>query len=92
MDWEDLLEKTGRVFEKEPRLISLPSEGKGVFVGDTHGDLEASREVIKRYLKKPYPIVCWILLPTGISNTLPASLWLRLRCPIFSAMSRPLCF
>ncbi|MGB7574885.1 MAG: metallophosphoesterase [Thermodesulfobacteriota bacterium] len=57
MDWEDLLEKTGRVFEKEPRLISLPSEGKVVFVGDTHGDLEASQEVIKRYLKKPYRIV-----------------------------------
>lgn len=57
MDWEDLLEKAGRVCEKEPRLISLPSQGKVVFVGDTHGDLEASQEVIKRYLKKPYHIV-----------------------------------
>ncbi len=57
MSWEDLLEKAGRVFEKEPRLLSLPSQGKVVFVGDTHGDLEASREVIKRYLKKPYRFV-----------------------------------
>jgi predicted phosphodiesterase len=57
MDWEDLLEKAGRVFEKELRLIHLPSKGKVVFVGDTHGDLDASQQVIQRYLKKPYRIV-----------------------------------
>lgn len=52
-----LLEKTGKVFEKEPRLIRLPSQGKAVFVGDTHGDLDASQQVSQRYLKKPYHIV-----------------------------------
>ncbi len=57
MDREDLFEKAGRVFEKEPRLIRLPSQGKAVFVGDTHGDLDASQQVIQRYLKKPYHIV-----------------------------------
>jgi predicted phosphodiesterase len=57
MNWEGLLEKTGRIFESEPRLISLPSEGKVVFVGDTHGDLEASQQVVRQYLKKPYRIV-----------------------------------
>jgi predicted phosphodiesterase len=57
MDWEDLLEKAGRVFQKETRLIQLPSQGKVVFVGDTHGDLDASQQVIQRYLKKPYRIV-----------------------------------
>jgi len=57
MDWEGLLEKTGKVFDKEPRLIHLPSQGKAVFVGDTHGDLDASQQVIQRYLKKPYRIV-----------------------------------
>jgi predicted phosphodiesterase len=57
MDWEGLLEKTGKVFEKEPRLIRLPSQGKAVFVGDTHGDLDASQQVIQRYLKKSYHIV-----------------------------------
>ena len=57
MDWEDLLEKAEGVFEKEPRLIQLPSQGKVVFVGDTHGDLDASEQVIQRYLKKPYCIV-----------------------------------
>jgi len=57
MDWEGLFEKTGKVFEKEPRLIRLPSQGMAVFVGDTHGDLDASQQVIQRYLKKPYHIV-----------------------------------
>jgi len=57
MDCGDLLEKAGRVFGKEPRLIHLPSQGKVVFVGDTHGDLNASQQVIQRYLKKPYRIV-----------------------------------
>ncbi len=57
MDREDLFEKAGRVFEKEPRLIRLPSQGKAVFVGDTHGDLDACQQVIRRYLKKPYHVV-----------------------------------
>jgi len=57
MNFEELIDKASRVFEKEPRLIQLPREGKAVFVGDTHGDLEASRGVIQRYLKKPYRIV-----------------------------------
>jgi len=57
MNWEGLLEKLERVFEKERRLIHLPSQGKVVFVGDTHGDLDASQQVIQRYLKKPYRIV-----------------------------------
>ena len=57
MEWKDLLKKAEGIFEKEPRLIRLPSKGKVVFVGDTHGDLEASQQVIQRYLKKPYYIV-----------------------------------
>lgn len=54
---EDLFEKVGRILKKEPRLVRLPSQGKAVFVGDTHGDLEATQEVIRRYLKRPYRIV-----------------------------------
>jgi len=57
MKLEELIEKAGRIFEKEPRLIHLPSEGKAVFVGDTHGDLEASERVIRQYLKNPYRII-----------------------------------
>jgi len=57
VEWKDLLKKAEEVFEKEPRLIRLPSKGKVVFVGDTHGDLEAGQQVIQRYLKRPYRIV-----------------------------------
>ncbi len=53
----ELIDKAIKIIEKEPRLIQLPSEGKVVFVGDTHGDLEASQMVMQRYLKNPYRIV-----------------------------------
>lgn len=47
----DLLQEAGRLFAGEPRLIELRSDNKrAVFVGDTHGDLEASERVISRYL------------------------------------------
>lgn len=52
-----LFKKVEKVLEKEPRLVSLRPEGKVVFVGDTHGDLEATREVAQRYLRKTYRIV-----------------------------------
>jgi hypothetical protein len=57
MDRKDLLQKTTQLFEEESHLVLLPSQGKGVFVGDTHGDLEATEHVIRRYLKKTYRIV-----------------------------------
>ena len=39
------------------RVIKLPSEGYGVFVGDTHGDLEATKWVIENYSKPNYLII-----------------------------------
>lgn len=57
MGLEVLLEKVGKVLEKEFRLIHLPPEGRAVFVGDTHGDIDASEQVLRHYLKKPYRIV-----------------------------------
>src|SRR3989304_1363023 len=57
MNFEKLIDKTSKVLEKESRLIQSPAQGKVVFVGDTHGDLEASQQVIQQYLKKPYRIV-----------------------------------
>ena len=57
MGREDLFEKVGKVLEREPRLIHLPSQGKVVFVGDTHGDLNASERVIAQYFKESYRIV-----------------------------------
>jgi len=57
MNFEDLVGKASKIFEKESRLVHLPPEGKVVFVGDTHGDLDASQKVIYKYLKSPYRIV-----------------------------------
>jgi predicted phosphodiesterase len=54
---EDLFDEIGKILEKESRLLRLPSEGKVVFVGDTHGDLDASQQVIRQYLKKSYRVV-----------------------------------
>lgn len=57
MDRDTLLEEAKDILDREPRLIRLPSEGKVVFVGDTHGDLDASERVLSQYLKRPYRIV-----------------------------------
>ncbi len=57
MNFEELIDKASAILEKEPRLIQIPPSGKVVFVGDTHGDLDASKEVTRRYLKAPYRIV-----------------------------------
>ncbi len=54
---EELFNEVGKILENEPRLIHLPPQGKVVFVGDTHGDLDSSEEVIHRYLNKSYRIV-----------------------------------
>jgi predicted MPP superfamily phosphohydrolase len=45
------------ILEKEPRLIRLPNKGKVVFVGDTHGDLEATQKILDTYLKPGYYLV-----------------------------------
>ena len=41
----------------EPKLIEIKRAKKIIFVGDTHGDLEASQKVIKNYLKPGNKIV-----------------------------------
>jgi protein phosphatase len=45
-----LLREVTRVFEKEPKLIQLPSNGKAVFAGDTHGDLDATERIFSRFM------------------------------------------
>ena len=47
----ELIREVTGILEREPRLIQLPSHGKAVFVGDTHGDLDATEKVISRFLK-----------------------------------------
>ena len=57
MNWEDLCEKAAKRLEGEPKLIRLPSRGRAIFVGDTHGDLDATEKVLRRYLKPSCRIV-----------------------------------
>lgn len=45
----ELLQEAKKLLEREPKLIVLSGE-RAVFVGDTHGDLEASELVLSRYL------------------------------------------
>jgi predicted phosphodiesterase len=45
-----LLNEAEKRFALEAKLIRLES-GKVIFVGDTHGDLEATEKIIHRYLK-----------------------------------------
>jgi len=46
----DLLGRVEKIFADEANLIRLES-GKVVFVGDTHGDFEATGKVVQQYLK-----------------------------------------
>ncbi len=57
MDEQALLHKASELFASQGRLIQLPWRGRAVFVGDTHGDLEASQIVIERYLNSQTTLV-----------------------------------
>ena len=52
----ELLNEAERRFSSEPKLIELES-GRVVFAGDTHGDLEATERIIRRYLKPKNKLV-----------------------------------
>jgi len=53
---KELLNKAERQFASETKLITLES-GTLIFVGDTHGDLEATEKIIHRYLKAENKLV-----------------------------------
>lgn len=53
---KDLLNEAEKRFASEAKLIQLES-GRVIFVGDTHGDLEATEKVIHRYLKPKNTLV-----------------------------------
>jgi len=50
VDERTLLDRVGPILENEPRLVSLPDRGKAIFVGDTHGDIDAAKKVTEKYL------------------------------------------
>ncbi|NWF77069.1 MAG: serine/threonine protein phosphatase [Chloroflexi bacterium] len=47
---KELLNKAEKMFASEAKLIQLESD-RVIFVGDTHGDLEATEKIIHKYLK-----------------------------------------
>ena len=51
MNERALLQAAGEIFRAEPRLIELNGVDRAIFVGDTHGDLEATQRVIERYFQ-----------------------------------------
>jgi predicted MPP superfamily phosphohydrolase len=53
---KELLTEAEKRFASEAKLIQLES-GKVIFVGDTHGDLEATEKIIHRYLKSENKLV-----------------------------------
>lgn len=53
---ESLLSKVEERFVQEPKLIEIHS-GRAIFVGDTHGDIEATQSVVEKYLKPENTIV-----------------------------------
>jgi 3',5'-cyclic AMP phosphodiesterase CpdA len=55
-EMKDLLSEAEKVFASELKLIRLDS-GKVIFVGDTHGDLEATEKIVDRYLKPENKLV-----------------------------------
>lgn len=57
MDERELLHTAGEIFRAEPRLIGLSGVERVVFVGDTHGDLEATQLVIARYFQRGTALV-----------------------------------
>jgi protein phosphatase len=42
---------------RDQRLIRLQAKGKAVFVGDTHGDLDATETVFREYFKPGYTLI-----------------------------------
>ncbi|MCD6390751.1 MAG: serine/threonine protein phosphatase [Dehalococcoidia bacterium] len=52
----ELLNEAEKRFGEEANLIHLES-GKVIFVGDTHGDLEATEKIIHKYLKPENKLV-----------------------------------
>jgi hypothetical protein len=46
-----------KCLRQDSRVVRLPAEGRAVFVGDTHGDVEATRRVLDTYFKPGYTLV-----------------------------------
>lgn len=54
-DIEEIIFEAGKILEKE-NLVCIDRE-KAIFVGDTHGDLDATQKVLSRYLNRDNIVV-----------------------------------
>ena len=54
---QKLLSEVQQVFSEQGRLINLPEDKKIVFVGDTHGDTDATKKLFERFISEEYVIV-----------------------------------
>lgn len=45
----NLLLEVEKIFEREEKLIKLEASGKALFVGDTHGDFEATKIIFEKF-------------------------------------------
>lgn len=60
ISWDEareLLEQAEEMISADGRLVRLPEEERVVFVGDTHGDFDATRQVVARYLNDKNTLV-----------------------------------
>jgi len=53
---EELLNEAEKRLASETKLIRLES-GRAIFIGDTHGDLEATEKIVHKYLKPKNKLV-----------------------------------
>jgi predicted phosphodiesterase len=53
----ELLRETGRILGQEPNLVELPHSGRAIFVGDTHGDFDATKRVTANYLRNGNKVI-----------------------------------
>jgi predicted phosphodiesterase len=45
------------ILSRESRLVRLPETGKAVFIGDTHGDFDATETIFRLYFRPGYTLV-----------------------------------
>jgi predicted phosphodiesterase len=56
-DAQEILQQAAEQVSVEDRVVRLPEEGHVVFVGDTHGDFDATRQVAARYFNEDTTLV-----------------------------------
>ncbi|MGQ9720606.1 MAG: metallophosphoesterase [Candidatus Jordarchaeum sp.] len=55
----EIVSKVTPILEKEPKLVKFDVD-KILFVGDTHGDLESTTPIVRRFLKEQYDGVIFL--------------------------------